>query len=105
MEFLVEFELDVPVGATAPDVTFREATVASAADSLARRGHLLRLWMVPSGWGEDKILGLYRVEDVNELDEILDNLPFHQWVNVVITKLEFHPNDPFPSERFNVPHR
>jgi muconolactone delta-isomerase len=94
VEFLVEFELEAPDGAADPGVAF-EAEVTLAASTLADEGRLLRLWFVPNGLYEDKVLGLYRVEDVDELDDILDNLPLHEWVNVVITRLDPHPNDPY----------
>jgi muconolactone D-isomerase len=94
MEFLVEFELEVPDGVAASDVIFNEVDAARAAERLADEGYLERLWIVPSGLDKDHILGLYRAKNVNELDGILDNLPFHEWVNVVITSLEPHPNDP-----------
>jgi muconolactone D-isomerase len=96
MEFLVEFELEVQDGAQSPD--FREEDVARAAERLADEGSLIRLWNVQSGLEEDKIFGLYRAKDLSELDDILDNLPFHQWVNVVITRLHRHPNDPYRGE-------
>jgi muconolactone delta-isomerase len=73
MEFLVEFELEVPRGEAASDAALGE--VALAAERLADQGHLLRLWIVPNGSQGD-------------------NLPLQKWVNVVITKLEPHPNDP-----------
>jgi muconolactone delta-isomerase len=97
MEFLVEFELEIPGDAATPDFAF-EQDVALAAQTLADQGRLIRLWNVASGLGHDKILALYRAKDVNELDQILDNLPLHEWVNVVITRLEFHPNDPYSGD-------
>jgi muconolactone delta-isomerase len=97
VEFLVEFELKVSDGAGLPDLTLsEEIEVALAAEGLADQGHLLRLWFVGGGLEEDKLLGLYRTENVDELDAILENLPLHERVNVVITRLEFHPNDPHP---------
>jgi muconolactone delta-isomerase len=97
MEFLVEFEVDLPDAVERSSVEFREEDVRLAAQSLADEGQLIRLWNVASGLAEDKVLGLYRVKDVNELDGILDSLPLHEWVNVVITRLEPHPNDPYGS--------
>jgi muconolactone delta-isomerase len=94
VEFLVEFELEVPEGTEVSSLTFREAEVAVAAARLAEQGYLLRVWTVPNGLEGDKVLALYRTKDVNELDDILDNLPLHELVNVVITRLEVHPNDP-----------
>jgi muconolactone delta-isomerase len=95
VEFLVEFEIEVPEGVAIPDLHDREGEAELAAQGLADEGHLVRLWIVPNGLDGDKILGLYRTKDVNELDDILDNLPLHEWVNVVITRLEAHPNDPY----------
>jgi muconolactone delta-isomerase len=96
MEFLVEFELEIPDGIQASDVGLHD--VAVAAERLADQGRLVRLWNVPSGLEEDRILALYRSKDLNELDDILDNLPFNELVNVVITRLEPHPNDPYRGE-------
>ena len=96
MEFLVEFELEIPDGIQASDVGLHD--VAAAAERLADQGRLVRLWSVPSGLEEDKILALYRSKDLNELDDILDNLPFNEFVNVVITRLEPHPHDPYRGE-------
>jgi len=98
MEFLVEFELEIPEEVKASGLAPREEDLAAAAESLAEQGRLIRLWSVPSGLVDDKVLGLYRAKDLNELDDILDNLPFHECVNVVITRLEPHPNDPYRGE-------
>lgn len=98
MEFLVEFELEIPEELKASGLAPREEDLAAAAQSLAEQGRLIRLWSVPSGLVDDKVLGLYRAKDLNELDDILDNLPFHEFVNVVITRLEPHPNDPYRGE-------
>ena len=98
MEFLVEFELEIPEEVKTSGLAPREEDLAAAAESLAEQGRLIRLWSVPSGLVDDKVLGLYRAKDLNELDDILDNLPFHECVNVVITRLEPHPNDPYRGE-------
>ena len=98
MEFLVEFELEIPEEVKTSGLAPREEDLAAAAESLAEQGRLIRLWSVPSGLVDDKVLGLYRAKDLNELDDILDNLPFHECVNVVITRLEPHPNDPYHGE-------
>ncbi len=98
MEFLVEFELEIPEEVKKSGLAPREEDLAAAAESLAEQGRLIRLWSVPSGLEDDKVLGLYRAKDLNELDDILDNLPFHECVNVVITRLEHHPNDPYRGE-------
>ena len=44
MEFLVEFEVDVPDGAAASEVDARRTAEAAAAARLVDEGHLVRLW-------------------------------------------------------------
>ena len=60
MEFLVEFELNVPEGTPESDVKQRESAEAAASADLAREGHLARLWKSPVPPGERKAVGLYR---------------------------------------------
>ena len=44
MEFLVEFEVEVPDGTSETEVEQRKRAEAIAAAGLAAEGHLLRLW-------------------------------------------------------------
>lgn len=94
MEFLVEFELNVPVGTPESEVEARESAEASAAASLVHEGHLVRLWKQPLATGESKIVGLYRAESESQLDGLLAALPLYDWMRVTVTSLEPHPNDP-----------
>ena len=48
MEFLVEFQFNVPEGTPESEVKQRESAEAAAAADLAREGHLVRLWRPPS---------------------------------------------------------
>jgi muconolactone delta-isomerase len=68
MEFLVEFEVDVPAGAPEDEVEDRESAEASAAARLAKQGHLLRLWKLPAARGRTKAAGLYRAGSTGQLD-------------------------------------
>ena len=52
------------------------------------------LWRPPLGPGEWRSIGLFRAADEAELREILDSLPLHIWMQVTITPLNPHPNDP-----------
>ena len=52
MEFLVDFELNVPEGTPESDVKQRESAEAAAAGHLAREGHLVRLWRPLAAQGE-----------------------------------------------------
>jgi muconolactone D-isomerase len=90
MEFLVQFEMDIPDGVAESEVEDRERAEAAAAETLADKGHLVRLWRVPAG----AVLGLYRAGSKKELEELLGALPLYEWMRVSITPLGQHPNDP-----------
>jgi muconolactone D-isomerase len=94
MEFLVEFEVNVPARASTDEVEGRETAEASAAARLAEEGHLVRLWKLPTARGQTKAVGLYRVGSAGQLDRLLDALPLASWMHVTVTQLAPHPNDP-----------
>ena len=94
MEFLVEFEIKVPEGTPVPEVTDRFQAEAAAAAKLAAKGHIERIWKRPQATGESDVLGLYVAESKGELDALLEGLPLQGWMNVTVTPLEPHPNDP-----------
>jgi muconolactone D-isomerase len=94
MEFLVEFEVNVPDGTPESEVKERENAEASAAAKLIGEGHLVRVWKLPVAPGETKILGLYRADSKTQLDGLLGALPLYEWMRVTVTPLEPHPNDP-----------
>ena len=96
MEFLVEFEINIPEGTPASEVNDRENAEAVAAAKLVDDGHLVRLWKRPVTYGDPKVLGLYRAESETELDALLAALPLAEWMRVTITALAPHPNDPAP---------
>ena len=97
MDFLVEFEVDVPAGTSETEVEERERAEAVAATKLVEEGHLLRVWKRPRSTGETRVLGLYRAESETELDGLLSALPLYEWMTVTVTGLERHPNDPAAS--------
>jgi muconolactone delta-isomerase len=94
MDFLVEFEVDVPAGTPETEVEDRERAEVVAATKLADDGHLLRVWKA----GDTTVLGLYRAESEAELDGFLRALPLYEWMSVTVTGLERHPNDPLRHE-------
>ena len=94
MEFLVQFELDVPDDVAKSEVEDRERTEAAAAETLAAEGHLVRLWHASVGTGRTTVLGLYRAGSEAELEELLGALPMYDWMRTSITPLVQHPNDP-----------
>jgi muconolactone delta-isomerase len=93
MEFLVEFEVEVPAGTPDAEVAQHQRAESAAAAKLAAGGHLVRLWRRPLGDGTTAI-GLYRADSVAALDGLLAALPLADWLRVTVTPLEAHPNDP-----------
>ena len=94
MEFLVQFDVNIPseVPRSEVDDRLKEDTRASA--GLADQGVLVRLWKLPSATGETKLLGLYRADTDVELDECMHSLPLAPWMHISVTQLESHRNDP-----------
>jgi muconolactone D-isomerase len=93
-EFLVEFEVRIPQGALQSEIAERESAEASAAAKLAEEGHLVRLWRRRVAAGPSTVVGLYRGESERQLEALLRALPMYDWMNVTVTALEGHPNDP-----------
>ena len=96
MEFLVEFELEVPAGTPQPEVEQRERAESTAAAKLAEDGHLVRLWRRPLA---GDAIGLYRAASQAEMDDLLGALPLANWLRVMVTPLEAHANDPATASR------
>jgi muconolactone delta-isomerase len=96
MEFLVEFEIAIPVGTPESEVAAREGAEALAASKLVDEGHLVRVSNVGGAVGGTNVLGLYRADSKRELDGLLAALPLYTWMHVTVTPLEPHPNDPAP---------
>lgn len=94
MEFLTDLVTKVPEGTSPSKVDELRAAEALRAAELAKKGHLVRLWRPPLGPGEWRSIGLFRADNETELREILESLPLHIWMNVTITPLTPHPNDP-----------
>ncbi len=94
IEFLVEFDLQVPAGTPESDVSRREQAESAAAAKLADEGHLVRLWRWPRTGDGIAAVGLYRAESAAQLDALLAELPLADWLSVTATPLQPHPNDP-----------
>lgn len=94
MEFLVQFEFEIPVDVAESEVEERQRAEADAAETLASEGRLIRLWSASTGKSQSKVLGLYRAGSPGELDELLSALPLRKWMRISIQPLFQHPNDP-----------
>ena len=94
IEFLVEFDLQVPRGTPESEVSDRVQAESAAAAELADEGHLVRLWRWPRAEDGVAAVGLYRAESAAQLDALLAELPLADWLRVTVTPLQPHPNDP-----------
>jgi muconolactone delta-isomerase len=94
MEFLVEFEIEVPVGTPDAKVEQHQRAESAAAAKLAEDGHLVRLWRRPLVGDGTTAIGLYRADSDAELADLLGALPLADWLRVTVTPLDAHPNDP-----------
>jgi muconolactone delta-isomerase len=99
MEFLVEFELEIPPGTPRAEVEQRQCAESAAAAKLAEDGHLVRLWRRPLVGDGTTAIGLYRADSEAELDDLLGALPLAGWLLVAVTPLEEHANDPAMASR------
>ncbi len=99
MEFLVEFELEVPPGTPHAEVEQRQRAESAAAAKLAEGGHLVRLWRRPLVGDGTTAIGLYRAFSQAQLEDLLAALPLADWLRVTVTPLEAHPNDPASASR------
>jgi len=98
-EFLVEFEVDVPVDTPDEEVRRRQRAESAAAARLAEDGHLVRLWRLSARGDGATAIGLYRADSEAELDGLLGALPLADWLHITVTPLDAHPNDPFEVSR------
>jgi muconolactone delta-isomerase len=99
MEFLVEFEIEVPSGTPHEEVERRQRAESAAAVKLAEDGHLVRLWRRPLVGDGSTAVGLYRADSEADLDGLLGALPLADWLRVTVTPLGAHPNDPTDASR------
>ena len=94
MEFLVEFDVEVPDGTSDTEVARRKREEAVAAAGLAADGHPLRLWRPTAAKGDLTAVGLYAADSRAELDALLRALPLADWMHVTVVPLAAHASDP-----------
>ena len=99
MEFLVEFEVEVPAGTPHAEVEQHQRAESAAAANLAEDGHLVRLWRRPLVGDGTTAIGLYRADSEAELAGLLAALPLADWLRVAVMPLAAHPNDPGTASR------
>jgi len=94
MEYLIDFLITIPHDAPAEEVRERLEGETTRVAELAAEGRALRVWKPLPEDGRRRALGLYRADSDEELEAILDSLPLRPWMDITITPLAPHPNDP-----------
>lgn len=94
MEYLVEFWITIPEGTAAAERERRIAREGTRVAELAAQGHVLRVWKPLPDDGRRQAIGLYRAAGDDELHAILESLPLRPWMQISVTALAEHPNDP-----------
>ena len=94
MEYLVEFDINVPEDVFRSQRDDRLSAERSATSTQAAERHLVRLWNAVSLSGDTKVVGLYRAERERELDELLRELPLAPSTHPSVFRLQSHPGDP-----------
>jgi muconolactone D-isomerase len=94
MDYLVEFILTVPQGTPVSELEQRTTGEAVRVAELAAQGHALRVWKPLPDDGRSRAIGLYRAADDAELQATLESLPLRPWMEISVTALAEHPNDP-----------
>jgi muconolactone D-isomerase len=94
MEYLIDFLITIPDDAPADEVRERLDGETTRVAELAAEGRAVRVWRPLPEDGRRRAIGLYRADSDAELDAILDSLPLRPWMEIEVTPLASHPNDP-----------
>ena len=94
MDYLVEFIITIPDDAPPLEIEQRLAGETTRVAELVAQGHALRVWKPLPEDGRRRALGLYRAASDDELEAILNSLPLRPWMEVSVTALAEHPDDP-----------
>lgn len=91
MDFLVHISITLPTAMPHNESQALFIAESEQAAALAETGQLVRLWRVP---GQRANWGLWRAADATELHEVLTSLPLWPYMDIEVTALAKHPNDP-----------
>ena len=94
MDYLIEFIITIPDDAPPAEIDQRLARETTRVAELAAQGHALRVWKPLPEDGRQRALGLYRAASDEQLEAILNSLPLRAWMEISVTALAEHPNDP-----------
>jgi len=96
-EFIVEMTTTIPEGTEQSEVDARRAAELARVKELAATGNAARLWWRAGEWPEGvrRSIGVWRADDEADLHaNVLGTLPLRPWMEIKVTALRPHFNDP-----------
>jgi muconolactone D-isomerase len=91
MDFLVHIINQAPASLNGEELQALVKAESARASELADQGILFKLWRIA---GKRENVGIWRAKDANELHAALSSLPFFPYLQIEVTPLAEHPNDP-----------
>lgn len=88
MLFQVQMTIRVPPDADMEQIRALSATEIQLARDLQRKGKWLQIWRVTGKWANTSI---FKVDDADELHEILTSLPLFRYMQIDVIALNRHP--------------
>jgi muconolactone D-isomerase len=91
MEFLVHIQVSWPDEIDPDEQKRLIAAEGVRARELGGEGRIKRLWRIPGRWAN---YGLWDAPDATTLHTAITSLPLYRFLDVTVTPLAQHPNDP-----------
>jgi muconolactone D-isomerase len=91
MEFLVHIQIDWPADIDPAEQQRIITEEGVRARELGNEGRIKRLWRIPGRWAN---YGLWDAPDATSLHAAISSLPAYKYLDVEVTPLAQHPNDP-----------
>jgi muconolactone D-isomerase len=84
VEFLVQIQVNLPVGVDPTDLVQREQ---ARGRELKAAGTIVRIWRVP---GRTASVGIWQAEDATALHEAIASMPMFPYLDATVTPLATH---------------
>ena len=91
MEFLLRIKVTFPPDGDPEEKARRIAAEGMRARELAAEGIIKRVWRIPGQWAN---YGIWEAPDATIIHDAVTSLPMWPYLEVEVTPLAAHPNDP-----------
>jgi len=91
MEFLLHIKVTFPPDGDPEEKARRIAAEGIRARELAAQGVIKRVWRIPGQWAN---YGIWEAPDATTIHNAVTSLPMWPYLEVEVTPLAAHPNDP-----------